>query len=91
VWDGVWAVQVDTSAKEWIDNGGWSGVTIDGQISTTETVCIDPDAVAIDWPDYDNGPQTALYNGSLECLDEPDWVFRYDSYIIFYLFYKKTL
>jgi len=68
------------SATEWIDNLV-AGKFIDYQFTTSNSVCIDPDATAVDiYGEEQNGPQTALYFGSLECLDEPDWVFRYDSY-----------
>ena len=73
---------VDNSAQEWIDQTDYNYNLLDAQISTTETVCIDHDATAFDSPGQEHyGPETALLHGSLECLDEPDWVFRYDSYI----------
>jgi len=58
----------------------------DGQFSTHESVCIDPDATALGPTHLDKYPNALISGGSLECLDEPDWVFRYDSHIIFSCF-----
>ena len=69
------------SAQKWID--GSSGGPIDMQYTTAESVCIDRDATWLDLPNYDDYGGTPLKFGSLECLDEPDWVFRYDSYKLF--------
>ena len=72
---GVWSLVVDSSAQKWIDVSPY-GHPIDGQFTTLETVCIDHDAKALDIPGHEGaGPQTTLYYGSAECLDEPDWVF----------------
>ena len=71
-----WTVKVGTSIKEWSDDV-WSGTPTDAQISHKDSVCIDPEGTSIDTPGREqNGPQTALLYGSLECLNwEPDWVF----------------
>ena len=59
-----WAPIVDISAQTWVDTFGQNhqtgGQAID--IQFTNDVCIDYEA--------------PLKFGSLECLDEPDWVFR---------------
>ena len=49
------------SITNWINNG--DGFPIDWQngVAGSDTVCIDP--------------ELGLYHGSMECLDEPDWVF----------------
>ena len=48
---------------------------------------LDQDAIWLDWPDYYYYDyyydETALAFGSLECLDELDWVCRDDIYISF--------
>ena len=92
-----WRVVVDTSAKEWITHieYGYTGTAIDAQYTSADSACIDPDGTSYDIPGVEHfGSQTAIFNGSLECvpIDEPGWVFRYDSYIIFvikiiYLFF----
>jgi len=81
VWDGWdWLLVVGNSAQEYIDQTDYNYNLVDAQYSTSETVCIDPDATSVDIPGEEHyGPQTALINGSLECLDGQDWVFRYDS------------
>jgi len=87
---GVWSLVVDSSAQKWIDVSPY-GHPIDGQFTTLETVCIDHDATALDIPGHEGaGPQTTLYYGSAECLDEPDWVFWYDSYILFHVYNLKV-
>jgi len=59
---------------------------LDHQYSESDTVCVDPDAMAYDfepdsthynWLDYENHgdyPNGLIY-GSLECLGDLDWVF----------------
>ena len=67
-----WTVKVGTSIKEWSDDV-WSGTATDAQgASSRDSVCIDPDV--------------PLRFGSLECLSEPDWVFRYECYMVFSCF-----
>ena len=45
VWsDTHWRVVMNTSAQKHIDNNGYAGTSIDIQYTSTDTVCIDPDA-----------------------------------------------
>ena len=74
MWRGSgWGLVLRSSVKVWIDTNGWNGNAIDAQYTTQDSVCIDPDA--------------SLSLGSLECLDEPDWVFL----IVILFFYVSNL
>jgi len=53
---------------------------IDNQDTIKESVCIDPDGTAYDHiPAFDTIFPNPLQEGLVECLDEQDWVLRYES------------
>ena len=92
VWQHWWKVQVGT-IQGWTPSlplqhfgkNDYLGF-LDAQQTPSTSVCIDPDAVAIDDPVFDNPEydlDTALFMGSLECLDEPDWVFHCDTFLFY--------
>jgi len=66
-----------SSVGEHDDNGKF-----DYQVTSSSSVCIDPDASALDVPGWQGMFPEALFQGSLECLDGQDWVFRCDKVLL---------
>ena len=84
--DNFWQVHAGT-AKGYIDmllpsssigDHDYYGM-IDYQSTSSDSVCIDPDATAIDSPGYEDYFDEALNSGSLECLDGQDWVLLFGN------------
>jgi len=82
-----------TQLKNGVIDYGPAYSYIDQQWTYKNSVCIDADAPANEYPILQsgdpigvweqNGDQNALRPISLECLDEPDWVFRDDNILFF--------
>ena len=75
LWDNYWDIVGDDLVL------GEARDYVDYQWTSPDSVCIDANAtgnehIVVNFGQPTMGVETALMLGSIECLDQPDWVFR---------------